>query len=185
MLSTEDQRALFTLGREAIRAHLLGEPAPDLPDGEAVGRVLGVFVTLREKENGRLRGCIGHTVGKLPLARGVRTLAVSAAFRDRRFKPMTISELGGVTIDLSVLSLLSEADPDRIEIGVHGLMIRQGDKAGLLLPQVASERGWTPEEFLQHTCRKAELPPDAWKEEDAELLWFTSTCYAEDDLPAT
>lgn len=182
MLSTDDQRALFTLAREAIRAHLLGEPPPDLPANEALQPVVGVFVTLRVKEDGRLRGCIGHTIGKDPLAAGVRALAVSAACRDRRFEPMTIDELGGVTIDLSVLSPISKADPERVEIGVHGLMIQTADKAGLLLPQVASERNWTAEEFLGHTCRKAELPVDAWKSEDAELFWFTSTCYDEASL---
>jgi AMMECR1 domain-containing protein len=33
----------------------------------------------------------------------------------------------------------------------------------VLLPVVASERGWDAATFLAATCRKAGLPLDAWK----------------------
>jgi AMMECR1 domain-containing protein len=33
----------------------------------------------------------------------------------------------------------------------------------LLLPQVAAEWGWSRDEFVQHACRKAGLPEDAWQ----------------------
>ena len=37
-------------------------------------------------------------------------------------------------------------------------------KRGLLLPQVAVEHQLTPEQFLAETCRKAGLPPEAWRQ---------------------
>lgn len=180
MLSQDDQVALFQLARDAIQAALLRLPPPDVPTGGAeLGEVRGVFVTLRRRDDGALRGCIGHTIGQLPLAEGVRTLAVSAALHDRRFAPVVTSELAGLHVELSVLSPLEAADPAGIEIGRHGLMIRKNARAGLLLPQVASERGWDPETFLRHTCLKAGLPEDAWRESDAELRWFSCEIYEE------
>ena len=53
--------------------------------------------------------------------------------------------------------------PDAFTIGVHGLVVEQGLHRGLLLPQVATEWGWTREQFLRQTCVKAGLPPDAWR----------------------
>lgn len=181
-LTVEDRKALFALVRDAIRAHLLGEPPPLLPEGSpALRQRCGAFVTLRRKEDRALRGCIGHIVGRAPLAETVRELAVSAAFHDRRFPPLTLAELGKVTVELSVLSPLEPAELDAIEVGRHGLLVRLGPRSGLLLPEVARERGWTPAEFLAHTCVKAGLPPDAWRDPRAEVLWFTSDHYSEDD----
>lgn len=184
MLTADDQRALFTLVRESIRAHLLGEPPPELPEGsEELGEVRGVFVTLRS-DDGQLRGCIGHIVGQSPLAEAVRDLAVSAAFRDRRFPPLKMHELGSLEIELSVLSPLGDADPAKIEIGKHGLMIRLRDSSGLLLPQVATDRNWDAVTFLENTCRKASLPKTAWKDPAAELFWFSCDIYEEADTAA-
>jgi AmmeMemoRadiSam system protein A len=167
---------LFQLVRDAIGANLRSEPPPDLPPGAALARKRGVFVTLREPD-GKLRGCIGHTEPWSTIAEAVRSLAVSAAFGDQRFPPVTADEAPGLRIELSLLSELSPADPNAIEIGVHGLVIRHDGHSGLLLPQVASERGWTVDVFLAQTCRKAELPADAWKQPAAKLLWFTCDKY--------
>ena len=171
MLNSVDQRTLFKLVRDAIGAHLRNEPPPDLPTAEALQEKRGVFVTLK-RPDGTLRGCIGHTVPQSAIAEAVRSLAVSAAFRDKRFPPVSTDEAPALQIELSILSELSPAAPDDIEIGVHGLIIRHDGHSGLLLPQVASERGWTADVFLAQTCRKAGLPSDAWKEPGAELLWF-------------
>lgn len=177
MLEVDDQRRLFRLAREAIRCHLERIAAPALPVGRpALEEVRGVFVTLHRGDE--LRGCIGHAMARLPLAAAVRELAVSAA-RDRRFAPVTWAELVELTVELSVLSPLAPLRPEDVRVGVHGLVVRHEGRAGLLLPQVASERGWTAVEFLEHTCHKAGLPTDAWRREGVELLAFTCDLFVD------
>jgi AmmeMemoRadiSam system protein A len=91
-------------------------------------------------------------------------LAAEAASDDPRFSPMTPAELAGTTLEISVLGpLVPVGAPHDITVGRHGLVVEQGRRRGLLLPQVASERSWSVEEFLCQTCVKAGLPPDAWK----------------------
>jgi len=177
VLEPTHQTALFDLVRAAIAARLAGDPPPPLPAGPPeFSEPRGVFVTLRQP-NGELRGCIGYTEPRLPLAEAVRELAVRAAFHDPRFPPLKAEEQEGLQLELSVLTPLEPADPERIEVGVHGLQIRYAGRAGLLLPQVASSRGWDAETFLQHTCVKAGLPPEAWREPGAEVLWFRCEIY--------
>ena len=68
-------------------------------------------------------------------------------------------------VEVSVLGPLEEIDPRDpgvIEIGRHGLVVEQGHRRGLLLPQVATEWGWGRDQFLSQTCVKAGLPPDSW-----------------------
>lgn len=181
-LGVEDQRLLFALARDAIRRHLERLAPPALPGGRpALDEVRGVFVTLHRGDE--LRGCIGHAIGRLPLAEAVRELAVSAAARDRRFAPVARAELDELTVELSVLSALAPIRPEEVQVGRHGLVVRDEGRAGLLLPQVASERGWAAAEFLEHTCRKAGLPPDAWRRTGAELLAFTCDLFIEAPPP--
>ena len=135
-----------------------------------------VFVTLRSR-GGELRGCIGTTRFERPLVDVVPELAVAAASEDRRFEPVEAAELETLDVSLSVLTPLTKANVDAIEIGRHGLVVRRDGHSGLLLPQVASERGWDATTFLQETSRKAGLPLDAWKAPDATVLWFTSESF--------
>lgn len=179
MLSPASQRALFELIRAAIRAHLDGAPPPPLPtDDPAFGELRGAFVTLRSP-TGELRGCIGHAVARAPLAQAVRALAVSAAAQDRRFPPVTRDELPDLQLELSVLTPLAPIQPEAVEVGTHGLMLRLQGRAGLLLPQVASERGWTATQFLDATCKKAGLPAGSYRDREAQLEGFTCDVYAE------
>lgn len=177
MLEAEDQGRLFRLARQAIRCHLEGQPPPALPEGRpALAERRGVFVTLHRGDE--LRGCIGHAVARMPLAEAVRELAVSAAARDRRFAPVHRGELNELTVELSVLSPLAPIRPEEVEVGRHGLLVRHDGCSGLLLPQVASERGWSATELLEHTCAKAGLPRGAWRD-GAELLAFTCDVYVD------
>ena len=68
-------------------------------------------------------------------------------------------------IEVTLLSPLEPIHgPDEVQIGRHGLVVEQGHRRGLLLPQVATEQGWSAEVFLEQTCWKAGLPPDAWRQ---------------------
>ena len=105
---------------------------------------------------------------------------MKSAFEDPRFNPLTEPELAECDIEISVLTPLEPCpDPEKIEVGKHGLYIRKGFYSGLLLPQVPVEWGWNREEFLQHTCNKAGLPKDSWKDDDSQLFWFSAIVFGE------
>lgn len=160
---TEAQRqALLELARDAVHAQVAGGPPPivamDLPVAT------GAFVTL--KRDGQLRGCLGTLECRRSLAEEVARCAANAASEDPRFPPVAVPELDDLEVEVSVLGpleLIDPTDPDAIVVGRHGLVVERGSCRGLLLPQVAPEWGWTRDEFLVHTCRKAGLPDDAWQ----------------------
>jgi len=178
LLDAADQAVLFHLARRSIHARLDRRAAPS-PEGgsDALDAVRGLFVTLRRAAE--LRGCIGHAVGRLPLREAVIDLAQAAAFHDRRFPPVTRVELPRLDLELSVMTPLAPIAPEEVEVGRHGLLIRSGERSGLLLPQVATDRGWDAETFLRATCRKARLPEGTWSDPAAELLGFAADVYAE------
>jgi AmmeMemoRadiSam system protein A len=139
------------------------EPA-DVPTIPGLPEATGAFVTL--KKRGALRGCIGTLECRRTLPEEVARVAVSAAREDPRFEPVRPSELADLDVEVSVLGPLEPIDPHdpaAIEIGRHGLVVEQGWRRGLLLPQVATEWGWDRETFLAHTCAKAGLPHDCWR----------------------
>ena len=109
-----------------------------------------------------------------------------AATQDNRFlaNPITPGELEKIDIEISVLSPLERTeDPLSLELGKHGIYIKCGWASGCFLPQVATETGWTKEEFLSQCCGgKAGLPSDAWKQPDTEVFLFTADVFGEKDL---
>jgi len=169
---------LLKAAREAIEAGLRGDrPARGAGTG-ALAEHHGAFVTLTR--DGRLRGCIGFVVARRPLLETVREAAQAAAFHDPRFPPLRPAELPEISLELSVLS---EPRPvtslEEIQVGRHGLIVRQGPRSGLLLPQVATEYGWDRDTFLSHTCAKAGLPEDCWREPGTEIEIFGAEVFGE------
>lgn len=180
-MDKEQQDYLLQLARRSIREKLAGGriAAPEPPAWDAMRQHCGAFVTL--KTQGRLRGCIGNISSTEPLYRTIGEMAVAAATHDPRFPPMAPDELDGAHIEISVLTPLEKVDrPEEIHVGVHGLLIRKGRMSGLLLPQVPVEWNWDRETFLEHTCRKAGLPPNAWKEPDTEIFRFSADVFGEE-----
>jgi AmmeMemoRadiSam system protein A len=181
-LSREDKQRLLKIARSAIQSALEGKPLPvlEIKNGP-LNRRSGVFVTLRIGED--LRGCIGYVEAVFPLAQAIQEVAVKAAMEDPRFMPLKLSDLNKITIEISVLSPLSDlVDINNIEIGKHGIVIDSGYRRGLLLPQVAAEYGWDRNQFLKHTALKAGLPPDAWRQKEVHLYTFTVEKFEESDF---
>lgn len=178
--SESDRRELLALARSAITAELTVRP-PALRQLEPSCFALrcGVFVTVHV--DGELRGCIGVIEGREALRETIPHCAISAAFHDQRFRSLRQADLAGLRIEISVLSELQPVEPEAIHIGKHGLLISAGHKQGLLLPQVAVEHGLDARQFLEETCRKAGLPPDAWKSKETRLLGFTCEIFSEED----
>jgi len=95
---------------------------------------------------------------------------------------VTGSEWPSVRVEVSVLSPLSRVDcPEKVCVGIHGVLIRSGYCSGLLLPQVATEQGWDRETFLAHACRKAGLPSDAWKDPRTEIEVFSAVVFHQEE----
>jgi AmmeMemoRadiSam system protein A len=176
----EQKAALLKLARDTIASRLKVTPPPgDTSDAELKEK-RGAFVTLRKR--GTLRGCIGEIEATEPLWDVVRKMAIQSAFHDPRFQTLSEAELDTIEIEISVLTPMEKVSgPEDIEIGVHGLLIRKGFNAGLLLPQVATRYDWDPVTFLEQTCHKAGLGTDDWKS-DAQIQRFSAEIFSEKDI---
>jgi MEMO1 family protein len=163
LLSSDDKSALLRLARSSIEEYVERGRIIDPPgDNPKFLIPRGVFVTI--KKQGRLRGCIGFSEPVMPLGPAVIRASVLAAVKDSRFPPVDRAELRDLRIELSVLTPPEEIDDFRaVRVGRHGLIVTQGEKTGLLLPQVPVDNGWNRRTFLQQASLKAGLPADAWR----------------------
>jgi AmmeMemoRadiSam system protein A len=178
-LSAAEKKLLLQLARDSIEAHLLDQALPERGiTPRALCEPRGAFVSLHRR--GRLRGCIGYLEAVKPLGQTVREMAAAAAFHDPRFRPLGREELADLEVEISVLTPMQLIkNIDEIQVGAHGLYIVQGPCRGLLLPQVATEYNWDRLIFLQQTCCKAGLAPDAWKDPGAQIYIFTAEIIAD------
>ena len=191
-LSLEQRRTLLRIAHEAILSVLERRPFPAAPPLlTKLSEPRGVFTTLylrgdhlpgdlHRDRHRQLRGCVGYAMPIAPLYRAVAETARAAAFEDSRFLPVTLEEASRLEVSLSVLSLLFPIHPEAVEVGRHGLLISEGARRGLLLPQVPVENVWDRETFLEQTCRKAGLPPDAWRK-NATIEAFTAEVFSDSD----
>jgi uncharacterized protein len=199
-LSLEQRRALLGIAHQSILCYLQGKPFPDAPPSvPGLSEPRGVFTTLyltsdlpgdfeprarrelHREAYRELRGCVGYVTAIAPLYRAVAETARAAAFEDSRFSPVTKEEATRLEVSLSVLSPLFAIHPEAVEVGRHGLLISDGSRRGLLLPQVPVEYGWDRKTFLEQTCRKAGLPLDAWRKA-ATIEAFTAEVFGDRDV---
>jgi AmmeMemoRadiSam system protein B/AmmeMemoRadiSam system protein A len=176
-LNDQEKKTLHAIVKSVVENRAKGKPVPEFNvDAPVLKETRGAFVTI--KRRGQLRGCIGNIEGRGPLYRTIEEMAEAAAFRDPRFASVTERELPELEFEISVLTPLRKiTEIDEIEVGKHGLYITKGRYAGLLLPQVATEYGWDRQTFLEHTCNKAGLPSDAWKDKNAEIYIFSADIF--------
>jgi len=179
-LENEEKIALLKLARKTIQNILENKKPPRTEYKFPLFKEKrGAFVTLHK--NKMLRGCIGYIFGLKPLEDTIIEMAQAAAFHDHRFPPLAKDELPDLEIEISVLTPVREIDNvDEIEVGKHGIIIERGSYSGLLLPQVATEYGWDRKTFLEHTCQKAGLPQDAWKQEGTKIKIFSADIFHEE-----
>jgi AmmeMemoRadiSam system protein A len=185
-LAVEDRRALGRIVRRSLAAALSGvnyQPAPEEGAGPALAGRRGCFVTL--KKEGALRGCLGCFGSDAPLYLTVAAYARHSALDDHRFAGNRLRpiDLPRVDVEVSVLTPLAPCrDPEGITLGTHGIQASLGGRSGCFLPQVATETGWSVEEFWGHCCRdKAGLSWDAWRRPETVLMTFTAEVF---DCPA-
>ena len=178
LLTKKEQKELLRIARETIVGYVTDRKVPVVvTTSPGLNLHSGCFVTVKQKEE--LRGCIGNFVSDQPLYQLVQDMAVSAATRDPRFYPMKSHDLADFAVDISVLSPLEKiASVEEIRVGIHGIYIVKGSYRGVLLPQVATEYGWSRDQFLQHTCIKAGLPEDAWQGE-CDIYRFSAQVFGD------
>jgi MEMO1 family protein len=177
----EERRYLMGLAKRSVAAAAKGEKFnAEQPAIELLADKGAAFVTL--KKDGQLRGCIGHVVAHVPLYQCVADVARSATIHDRRFRPVSPEEVENLDFEISVLTAPELTTPDNVVVGRDGLIMSNGGRSGLLLPQVPVEWGWDKDEFLAHTCRKAGLPTDCWKDPATEIKSFRAIVWGVEDL---
>jgi len=186
-LSDSDGVVLVKTARKAVTEFLSNgnkmKLEPDLEEKFSFNS--GVFVTLNNPDG--LRGCIGFPMPEKKLARAIIEGAIAAATEDPRFPSVKTNELNDIVFEVTVLTPPVEidvSDPmeylEKIKVGRDGLIIRHSFSSGLLLPQVPVEYGWNVEEFLQHTCEKAGLSRDTWKNESVKIEKFEGIIFKEE-----
>jgi hypothetical protein len=179
MTSESDGILAVRYARSCVEREVRGTPAIDI--GDAFNDLQGAFVTLMTHPDGGLRGCIGYPYPALPLREALSEAATSAC-HDPRFPDLKESELAHITVEVTLLTVpetITGDIPSQIEIGKHGLMLTLGFHRGLLLPQVATEYGWSVMEFLEETCWKAGLPPGSWQHPEAVVQRFSGEIFSE------
>ncbi len=181
-LDIGQKKLLLKIARSTIKNSVNGLAAPDFeikdPD---LGIHCGAFVTIHL--NGKLRGCIGNITSEIPLWKTVKNMAAEASLRDPRFPAISPGELKDIDIEISALSPLKKVnDIEEIEVGKHGLLIKNGFYQGLLLPQVATDYGWNRIQFLRNTCSKAGLDKNCYKEKNCEIWIFSAIVFGESDI---
>ncbi len=179
-MNDTQKQILLKTACDAVKAVIGGGvlPKPKSDDPE-LNLHCGCFVTLKNQD--RLRGCIGQFTSDRPLIELVVEMAKASATGDPRFfaDQITADELGQLDVEISVLSPLQRTDdPLSLRPGVDGVYIKRGGASGCFLPQVATETGWSKEEFLSYCCaHKAGLPADAWKDPETEVYLFTAEVF--------
>jgi MEMO1 family protein len=182
-LEENDKIELLRIARNTVKEYIGDHKMPDIDVknlSDNLKTKCGAFVTL--KENGELRGCIGRFDAAEPLYKVVQNMAVASSTQDYRFSPVELNEVDKLEIEISVLTPMRKIKSiDEIELGKHGIYIRKGMNGGTFLPQVATETGWTKEEFLGHCAQdKAGIGWNGWK--DADIYVYEALVFSEKEF---
>ena len=190
--NVEDGKLLIQFARDNIENYLTHSKRISVPEEikQKFGDKFGAFVTLNTYNisGNPLRGCIGYIEPTYPLYNVIHRVSVSSATEDPRFPSVSLKEMDNIVIELSILTppkLIEVGDPkeylEKIVIGRDGLIAEKGMRRGLLLPQVPvdHDRNWSVEEFLNHTCQKAWLPSDSWKDKSTKIYSFQAILFEE------
>jgi len=179
---------LLEIAKTSVEKYILESQIPQFEINDSLlNEPLGAFVTL--KRDGQLKGCLGRFSSEgesasggesnIPLYQVISQMAAAAATQDARFKPIQASELNDLEYEISVLSPLKKIDDwHQIELGKHGVQIRQGLRSGVFLPQVATENNWDLDTFMGQLCsQKAGLTWDCWKSSQVDIYIFTAQVF--------
>ena len=184
-ISDDDGKILVKMARTVVTKYLTNNTKILNHDfKEKFSFNAGVFVTINDKSG--LRGCIGFPLATKKLSDALTDAAISASTDDPRFPSIRQNELNDLVFEVTVLSDTEEISVSlpneiiqEIKIGRDGLIIEKDFQSGLLLPQVPVEYNWNVEDFLNHTCHKAGLSNDSWKDKTTKISKFQGIIFRE------
>lgn len=185
-LSKEDGKLLVSTARKIVTEYIKNDTKLKLENEfkNNFSFKSGVFVTLNDKQG--LRGCIGYPLPNKLLYDALYDAAISAATKDPRFPPVEDKDLNSIIFEVTVLTSPKKIivnNPEeylsKIRVGRDGLIVRNGYHSGLLLPQVPVDYNWNEKEFLEHTCEKAGLSKDSWKDPTTIIESFKGIIFKE------
>jgi len=190
--SVEEGKMLINFARENIEHYLKHNKRIGVPEEmkQKFANNYGAFVTLNKFNVGGnpLRGCIGYIEPTYSLYDVIHRVSISSAIEDPRFPSVTLEEMDDIVIEISILTppkQIEVNDPkeylEKIVIGRDGLIAELEARRGLLLPQVPvdHDRNWDVETFLSHTCQKAWLSQDAWRDLNTKIYSFQAILFEE------
>lgn len=145
-------KSKFLSARASISA--IREFSPDAP-------LFVTWNTISPMDNTKLslRGCIG-TFQASPIVETLPNYALSSAFRDPRFTPITIHEMPILSVSVTLLTDFETChDPLDWVVGRHGIQVhfrsKKRDWNACYLPDVAVEQGWNQEECIINCMQKS------------------------------
>jgi AmmeMemoRadiSam system protein B/AmmeMemoRadiSam system protein A len=178
--TNEEKEQMLFIAKKAIHEATLHENKIAIDENRVLPKLkekLGAFVTLYK--NGELRGCIGRFEPNQPLYNVIVDMAIAAAQHDTRFLKVSPLELENIRIEISVLTPRKKINSiSEIEIGKHGVYVQYGKKHGTYLPHVATQMGWSAEEFVKSCAiEKAQITPTELPK--AELFTYEAIVFGE------
>lgn len=181
--SFEDGARAVALARAAVRSYVLhGQREHPGSMREAFYQRTGAIVRL-EAGTGRggLRGCAGEYDGTDQLGHAIVDAAIAAASADSCGSEIGQAELSSLVVSVCIVrSIVPTDDPEAdLELGRHGVAITKGDTTAWTYPTVPVEHGWSVREYLERTCRKGGLPPDAWADDHVTVELFEGAVFRE------
>ena len=159
------QSLLLKIARESITEVFEAQNIIDrkslLIDHPILNEPLAAFVSLYiDKE---LRGESGYVQAQSSLLEEIIYHAKTAAFQDKRFEPLKVSEYLQTQVELSLLTPLEEIPYldvndlyTKIKIGLDGIYISTGTQNGSLLPSYWSQYPNT-HDFIMHLLHSCQL----------------------------
>ena len=182
-LTFEDGARAVELAREAMRSFVLhGQREHPGSMREAFYNRTGAIVRIESVlGRGGLRGCAGEYDGAGQLGHAIVDAAIAAASADSCGSEVGPAELGNVTVSVCIVRDRRPTDDPLadLELGRHGLAVTRGGETAWMYPTVPVEHGWSAEEYLERTCRKAGLAPDGWRDDDVTVELFEGTVFRE------
>ncbi|ABV35614.1 conserved hypothetical protein [Shewanella sediminis HAW-EB3] len=177
-LTIEEKQRLLALARQTLVDYFAPQQTDieSLSDDALLSRHVGCFVTLFL--DGDLSGCMGDIEGHRPLSKSIPELALCSAFKDNRFLPLLASQMERLTVELSVLSPLSQLkirDEDALlrYLAEHryGVVLSDAFHRSVYLPQVWEQLP-QPGEFIRELKRKGGWASGHWSD-DMRVELFT------------
>lgn len=182
-LTYEDGSRAVELARESVESFVLhGQREQPGSMRDAFYARTGALVRLQSTHGrGRLRGCAGAYQGNDQLGHAIVDAAIQAASGDSCGSEIEPAELSNLNVSVCIVTntILTNDPLADLELGTHGVAVDGDGEHGWLYPTIPVENGWSKEEFLTRSCRKAKLSPFAWQNDETMVTLFEGKVFRE------